>query len=53
MTDEKVYTLVFTDSELDTIFDALEELRLSTDTEEESDNIHSIFDKIYRACKVS
>ena len=53
MTQEKMYTLVFTDSELDTIFDALEELRLSTDTEEESDTIHSIFDKIYRACKVS
>ena len=53
MTQEKVYTLVFTDSELDTIFDALEELRLSTDTEEESDNIHSIFDKIYRAVKIS
>ena len=47
MTQEKVYTLVFTDSELDTIFDALEELRLSTDTEEECDTIHSIFDKIY------
>lgn len=48
-----MYTLVFTDSELDTIFDALEELRISTDNDEEIDTIHSIHHKIYQACKVS
>ena len=48
-----MYTLVFTDSELDTIFDALEELRISTDDDVEIDTIHSIHHKIYQACKVS
>ena len=52
MTQEKMYTLVFTDSELDTIFDAVEELRLSTDSDEEIVNVCSIVHKIYQVCKV-
>ena len=52
MTNEKTYTLVFTDSELDTIFDAVEELKLSTDSADEIENIRSIVSKIYHVCKV-
>lgn len=48
---EKLFTLVFTDAELDVIYDALEELKLSTDSEDESDTIGSIQQKIYDQCK--
>ena len=52
MTEEKTYTLVFTDSELDTIFDAVNELELSSENDDEIENIHSIVSKIYQVCKV-
>ena len=51
MTQEKTYTLVFTDSELDTIFDAVEELRISTDSDLDIVNVCSIVHKIYQVCK--
>lgn len=49
--EEKLYTLVFTDSELNTIYDALIELKLCTDSDEELERISSIQDKIYQECK--
>jgi len=48
---EKLKTLVLSDSELDLIYDALEELRLCSDDEEESETISSIQDKIFEICK--
>ena len=48
---EKLKTLVLSDSELDLIYDALEELRLCSDDEEEGETISSIQDKIFEICK--
>ena len=51
MTQQKMITLVLTDSQLDVIYDALEELRLCSDDEEEGETISSIQDKIFEICK--
>ena len=51
MTKQKMITLVLTDSQLDVIYDALEELRLSFDDEYQGESISSIQDLIFEACK--
>lgn len=48
---EKMFTLVLSDSELDVIYDALEELRLTFDDEYQGESISSIQDKLYEAVK--
>ena len=48
---EKLYTLVFTDAELDVIYDALEELKLSYDDEYIGVSIGSIQNKVFESCK--
>ena len=48
---EKLFTLVFTDAELDVIYDALEELKLSYDDEYNGESIGSIQNKVFEACK--
>ena len=52
MTEEKMYTLVLTGNQLDVIYDALEELRLSFDDEYQGESISSIQDVIVESCKV-
>ena len=49
---QKMITLVLTDSQLDVIYDALEELRLSFDDEYQGESISSIQDVIVESCKV-
>ena len=49
---EKLFTLKLTDSELDTIYDALEEFRNSIDSEVDIENANQVQFKIYEACKV-
>ena len=51
MTQEKMYTLVFTESQLDTIFDALTELANSSDDENELTTIAEVDKLIYEVCK--
>jgi hypothetical protein len=41
----------FTDDELDVIYDALDEMRISIEDEETIEMIHQIFDKIVAAFK--
>lgn len=41
----------FTDEELDLIYDALDEMRVSSDNDDEVYTIESIFDKILKASK--
>ena len=48
---EKLYTLSFTDAELNLIYDALTELELSVDTEEEGSNISELLNKLYQVSK--
>ena len=51
MTQEKTYTLVLTDSQLDTIYDALTELANGSDDENELTTIAEVDKLIYEACK--
>ena len=53
MTQEKTYTLVLTDSEMNTLYDALNEFRTIVDDEDEEteNNLFTIGQKIYGACK--
>lgn len=41
----------FTDDELNVIYDALDEMRISIEDEETIEMIHQIFDKILKASK--
>ena len=51
MTTEKTYTLVLTDSQLDTIYDALAELGYGSDDENEMITISEINALIHEAVK--
>lgn len=51
MTEAKTYTLVFTDAELNTIYDALRELSHMADDSETLELISDIENKIYQECK--
>lgn len=46
-----MYTLVFNDAELDVIYDALDQLGISIDDEDESETIGSILNKIHSVVK--
>ena len=48
---EKLYTLQFTDAQLDVIYDALTELANSSDDENEMTIIAEVDKLIYDACK--
>lgn len=41
----------FTDDELDVIYDALDEMRISIEDEDKIEMIHEIFDKMWKATK--
>lgn len=51
MTEAKTYTLVFTDAELNVIYDALTELGYSTDDYETLELISTVEGKIYNESK--
>ena len=51
MTEAKTYTLVFTDAELNVIYDALREMSYMTDDAENLELISDIENKIYQECK--
>ena len=53
MTVEKTYTLVLTDSELDVVFEALDEFKNSIDDEQMIEQSLDVIYKIYEACKVT
>lgn len=50
---EKQFTLVFTDSELDVIYDALQDMEYTVDTENEANVINSLLFRIAEAVKVA
>lgn len=47
----KTYNIEFTDSELEIIYDALNNIELFNDNEEEIECSYSIINKIYENCK--
>ena len=49
MTTEKMYTLVFTESQLDVIYDAINELNVMTDDPDTLEIISEISDLMYNA----
>ena len=48
MTQEKMYTLVLTDAELELIYDQLNLVELYDDSEENLELLRSINDKVYK-----
>ena len=48
MTQEKMYTLVLTDAELELIYDQLNMIELYDDSEENLELLRSINDKVYK-----
>jgi len=48
MTNEKMYTLVLTDAELELIYDQLNIVELYDDSEENLELLRSINDKVYK-----
>ena len=50
-TAQKTYTLVLTESELDTLYDSISEFSNCTDNEVDLENLSIIENKIYELCQ--